>query len=71
MRDGGETLHAAPDKVGAFFDKAAAGYVQAIEGLHKRAVLADPAAANGFAPTRPAVDPLARSIAAWRAPTRE
>ena len=71
LRDGGETLRAAPDKIGAFFDKAAAGYVQAIDGLHKRAVLTDAAAGNGFAPTRPAVDPLAPAIAAWRSTARE
>ena len=70
LRDGGVALAGAPDKVGAFFERAAAGYVAAIEGLHKRAVLAD-AAANGFAPARPVVDPLARSIAAWGAPARE
>jgi len=46
LRDGGAALRAAPDKFGAFFDKAAAGYVAAIDGLHKRAVLADLAAGN-------------------------
>jgi hypothetical protein len=71
LRDGGQALHAAPDKFGAFFDKAAAGYVQAIDGLAKRTALAD-AAGNGIAPGRPrAADPLAPSIAAWRAPKRE
>ena len=71
LRDGGQALHAAPDKFGAFVDKAAAGYVQAIDGLAKRTALAD-AAGNGIAPGRPrAADPLAPSIAAWRAPKRE
>jgi hypothetical protein len=68
-----KTLHSAPDKLGAFFDKAAAGYVQAIDGLHKRAVLADPAAAgNQLAQAQPrATHPLAPSLAAWRSAARE
>jgi hypothetical protein len=67
LADGGAALNAAPDKFGAFFDKAAAGYVQAIDGLAKRAALAEEAG-NGFADGRPCVeDPLARSIEAWRA----
>ena len=67
---GANILQSAPDKLGAFFDKSATACVAAIEGLHKRATLAE-AAANGFAPARPAVDPLARSIAAWGDPARE
>ena len=65
LADGGQALHTAPDKVGAFFDKAAAGYVQAIDGLAKRGVLADAAAAGDeFAPAKPGLlDPLA--FAAW------
>jgi len=66
LADGGRALQSAPDKFGAFFDKAAAGYVQAIDGLAKRAALAE-AAGNGFAAAPRAEDPLARSIAAWRA----
>jgi hypothetical protein len=70
--DGGAALSAAPDKWGAFFDKAAAGYVQAIDGLAKRAALAEAAASNGFAAGRlRAEDPLARSIAAWGRAARE
>jgi hypothetical protein len=65
LRDGGTALYGAPDKIGAFFDRAAAAYATAIEGLHKRAVLTE------AAPAREAVDPMARSIAAWRAPARE
>lgn len=72
LADGGQALQGAPDKFGAFFDKAAAGYVQAIDGLAKRAALADAAAGNGFAQAQPgATHPLAPSIAAWRAPARE
>ena len=67
LADGGVALQAAPDKFGAFFDKAAAGYVQALDGLARRAALAE-AAADGGAAARPrAEDPLALSIAAWRA----
>jgi hypothetical protein len=69
LADGGQALQTAPDKFGAFFDKAAAGYVQAIDGLAKGAALAE-AAGNGFAAARPrAEDPLARSIAAWGRPS--
>jgi hypothetical protein len=71
LRDGAKTLHAAPDKVAAFFDKSAAAFVQAIEGLHKRAALIDVAAldAKQIAPARPrAADPLANAIAAWSSP---
>jgi hypothetical protein len=71
LRDGAKTLHAAPDKVAAFFDKSAAAFVQAIEGLHKRAALIDVAAleAKEIAPARPrAADPLANAIAAWSSP---
>jgi hypothetical protein len=61
-----KTLHSAPDKLGAFFDKSATACVAAIEGLHKRAVLADPAAANQLAQAQPrAADPLANSYVAW------
>jgi hypothetical protein len=64
-----KTLHSAPDKVGAFFDKSATACVAAIEGLHKRAVLADPAAANQLAQAQPrAADPLANSYVAWGSP---
>ena len=61
-----KTLHSAPEKIAAFFDKSATACVAAIEGLHKRAVLADPAAADAFAAGRPRVaDPLANSYVAW------
>jgi hypothetical protein len=66
------TLHSAPEKIAAFFDKAAAGYVQAIEGLHRRAARADAAAANELAQTQPrATHPLAPALAAWRSAARE
>ncbi len=70
LRDGGQALNTAPDKVGGFFDKAAAAFVQAVEGMHRRAVLADGAALPGdSAPARPpAVHPLAGAIAMWRSP---
>ena len=71
LRDGGRTLHAAPDKVAAFFDKAAAGFVQTLEGLHRRAGLLDAAAleAAEITSARPrAADPLADAIAAWSSP---
>jgi hypothetical protein len=73
LADGGKALQSAPDKFGAFFDKAACGYVHAIDGLAKRAALADAAAAaNGTAHARPrAEDPLARSIVAWGRAARE
>jgi hypothetical protein len=64
LRDGGQALRAAPDKFGAFFDKAAAGYVQAIEGLHKRVAVAEVGSVAGsdFAPYRPrASNPLANA----------
>ena len=75
LRDGGTALQAAPDKFGAFFDKAAAGYVQAIEGLHKRAVLAEPVDTDAFAPGRPragdlrenATSPWGLAAQRWRA----
>ena len=66
---GGKALQAAPDKFGAFFDKAAAGYVQAIDGLAKRAALAE--VGNGLAAGRQHLDFLAPSIAAWGAQARE
>jgi len=68
LRDGAGTLHAAPDKIAAFFDKAAAGFAATIEGLHKRAVLLDatPRDAPETAAARPRpADPLADAIAAW------
>jgi hypothetical protein len=64
LRDGGQALRAAPDKVGAFFDRIAAGYVQAIEGLHKRVAVAEAGSVAGsdFAPYRPrASNPLANA----------
>jgi hypothetical protein len=68
LGDGGKTLHAAPDKVGAFFDRAAAGLVQSVDGLIKRTALMEAAALAAKeiapAPPRPA-DPLAGAIAAW------
>ena len=71
LRDGAQALHAAPDKFGAFFDKAAAGYVQAIDGLAKRAALAEQAAGNGFAPARNVADPPTPAYAPWRSAARE
>jgi hypothetical protein len=75
LRDGAKTLHAAPDKVAGFFDKAAAGFAQTLEGLHKRAVLTEVPAldASEISPARPRpADPLADAIAAWgRAPGQE
>ena len=71
MRDGAKGLHAAPDKVAAFFDKAAAGFAQTLEGLHRRAGLMDAAAldASELSPAQPrAADPLADAIAAWSSP---
>jgi hypothetical protein len=87
LLDGAKTLHAAPDKVAAFFDKAAAGFAQTLEGLHRRAVLTEAAAghpatlasrgplaldATQISPARPrAADPLADAIAAWSEPMTE
>jgi hypothetical protein len=74
LRDGAKTLHAAPDKVAGFFDKAAAGFAQTLEGLHRRAVLADVPTldASEIPPARPrAADPLADAIAAWSEPMTE
>jgi hypothetical protein len=71
LLDGAGTLHAAPDKVAAFFDKAAAGFAATIEGLHRRAVLMEAAAldAKDIMAARPrAADPLADAIAAWASP---
>jgi hypothetical protein len=69
LRDGGKGLHAAPDKVAGFFDKAAAGFAQTLEGLHRRAVLAEAADASESPSARPrAADPLADAIAAWSSP---
>ena len=62
------TLQSAPDKLGAFFDKSATACIAAIEGLHKRANLAD-AAAGEFAPGRPrAADPRLGDYALWGPP---
>jgi len=72
LRDGGKGLHEAPDKIGAFFDKAAAGFVQAVEGMHRRAVLADGAAFRGeSAAAARAAHPLAPALATWGAAARE
>ena len=83
LRDGAGTLHSAPDKVAAFFDKAAAGFAATIEGLHRRAVLIEAAAghpatlalaldARGMTAAPPRLaDPLAGAIAAWSDPTTE
>jgi hypothetical protein len=70
LADGGNTLHVAPDKVGAFFDKAAAGLVQAIDAMHKRAALTEAAReTDAMTPARPRpADPLAGAIAAWASP---
>jgi hypothetical protein len=81
LLDGAGTLHSAPDKVAAFFDKAAAGFAATIEGLHKRAVLLEAAAghpatlasrgplaldAREITAAPPRLaDPLADAIAAW------
>jgi hypothetical protein len=66
------TLQSAPEKIAAFFDKAAAGYVAAIDGLHKSAALAQAAATHEFAQTQPrAAHPLAPALAAWRSAARE
>jgi hypothetical protein len=70
LADGGKALQAAPDKFGAFFDKAAAGYVQAIDGLTKRAALAQ-AAGNGCAAARNVADPPTPAYPPWRSATRE
>ena len=70
VRDGGQSLHAAPDKFGAFFDKAAAGFVQAIDGLAKRAALAD-GMGNGIAPARPRAIEEPPAFAPWRSVARE
>ena len=72
LADGGAALNGAPDKFGAFFDKAAAGYVQAIDGLAKRAALAEVAAGNGIAQAqRRVTDPPVPTFAAWRPASRE
>ncbi|MBV8755383.1 MAG: hypothetical protein JO328_21225 [Hyphomicrobiales bacterium] len=72
LADGGDALRAAPDKFGAYFDKAAAGYMQAIDGLAKRGTLGDAAAAgNGYASTRSVADPPLPAFAPWRSPARE
>ena len=70
LNDGGQALQAAPDKFGAFFDKAATGYVQAIDGLAKRAALAR-AAGNGGAGARNVADPPTDACPTWRSPARE
>lgn len=70
LADGGQVLQAAPDKFGAFFDKAAAGYVQAIDGLAKRAALAE-APRNGSAAVRNVTDPPVPALPVWRAAARE
>jgi hypothetical protein len=70
LADGGKALQAAPDKFGAFFDKAAAGYVQAIDGLAKRAALAE-AAGNGCAGARNVADPPTPAYPLWRSAARE
>jgi hypothetical protein len=66
LRDGGQALHSAPDKVGAFFERLAAAYVATVEGMHKRAAAETaPLAGGDFLPYRPrAADPLAN---AWGA----
>jgi hypothetical protein len=62
LRDGGQALTAAPDKFGAFFDKAAAGFVQTIAGMHNRAVLMEVAARAGG---EDAAGPDARGSVHW------
>jgi hypothetical protein len=70
LNDGGDALRDAPDKFGAYFDKAAAGYVQAIDGLAKRGTLAEEA--DAFAPASPrSAHPLAPALAAWGSVARE
>jgi hypothetical protein len=73
LRDGGESLRAAPDKVGAFFDRIAAAFVATLEGVHKRAAATDAPVAGGYAaPYRPReTDPLAKSFPAWAPAPRE
>ena len=62
------TLHAAPDKLAAFFDKSATACVAAIEGLHKRAMLTE-AAAGEFAPGGArAAEPRLGDYALWGPP---
>lgn len=70
LADGGHALQSAPDKFGAFFDKAAAGYVQAIDGLAKRAALAHAAVDNGAA-ARNVADPPCAAYPSWRSAARE
>ena len=70
LADGGQALQGAPDKFGAYFDKAAAGYVQAIDGLAKRATLAQ-AANNGCAAARNVADPPTPVYPPWRPVARE
>ena len=71
LADGGQALRAAPDKFGAYFDKAAAGYVQAIDGLAKRGTLGEQAA-DAFAAASPrSTHPLAPALAAWGSVARE
>ena len=69
LADGGQALQAAPDKFGAYFDKAATGYVQAIDGLAKRAALAQAAGSGGAA--RNVADPPNNAYPSWRSPARE
>jgi hypothetical protein len=70
LADGGQALQSAPDKFGAYFDKAAAGYVQAIDGLGKRAALAETAVNNGAA-ARNVADPPCAAYPSWRSAARE
>ena len=58
-----KTLHSAPEKIAAFFDKSATACVAAIEGLHKRATLTE-AAADAPGRSR-AADPLANPHLVW------
>jgi hypothetical protein len=59
-------LQSAPDKLAAFYDKSAAACVAAIEGLHKRAMLAE--AVGAFAPGPRATDPRRDDFALWGPP---
>jgi hypothetical protein len=62
------TLHSAPDKIAAFFDKSAAAYVAAIEGLHKRAALMAASAGDVAAGGMRAADSRLDDYAVWGPP---
>jgi hypothetical protein len=71
LADEPKILQSAPEKLAAFFDKSAAGYVQAIDGLSKRAALAEATAGHGIASARPRAVDAPPAFPPWRSPARE